>query len=294
MIARRPRRDARRRLGDRDRLGPFGRFYVTVVVGMVLGPFIPLIIASFAFRWTWPDLLPSRWWWEARATARLPQGWDYVFSPVSRVIEATGNTLFIALLVTLLCTLISLPAARVLAKERFRGKSFIEFFLLTPLIVPEIAVGLGILVTFIQLGLAGTYGGIVLVHLIPTIPYMVRVLTSVFQGLSDDYEEQARVLGASPLRTLIHVTVPMILPGIIAGGLFAFLISSNIFLLTFFVGSGRIETLPTLLFSRVSGGGALDAVAAGVALIVCVPGVVLLIITERFIKEEVFAKGFGG
>jgi putative spermidine/putrescine transport system permease protein len=284
----------RRRTVDREVLGPFGRFYLTFVVIAILGPFIPLVVASFAFRWNWPDLLPSRWWWEARATARLPQGWDYVFSPVSRVIESTGNTLLIAVLVTLLCTAISLPAARVLARERFRGKSLVEFFLLTPLIVPEIAVGLGILVTFIQLGLAGTIPGIILVHLVPTIPYMVRVLTSVFQGLSKDYEEQARVLGAGPLRTLWHVTMPMILPGIIAGGLFAFLISSNIFLLTFFIGRGRIETLPTLLFSRVSGGGALDAVAAGVALIVCIPGIVLLIITERFIKEEVFAKGFGG
>jgi len=282
------------RLADRERLGPFGRFYVAVVAFMVTAPFVPLVIGSFAFRWGWPDLLPSKWWWEARATARLPQGWDYVFSPVSRVIESTVNTLGIAIVVTIVCTLVSLPAARVLAREKFRGKSLVEFFLLTPLIVPEIAVGLGILVTFIQLGLAGTFLGIVLVHLIPTIPYMVRVLTSVFQGLSTDYEEQARVLGAGPLRTMWHVTLPMILPGVIAGGLFAFLISSNVFLLTFFVGSGRIETLPTLLFSRVSGGGALDAVAAGVALLVCIPGIVLLIVTERFIKEEVFAKGFGG
>ncbi len=289
MIARRGRRG-----NDREALGPFGRFYLSFVAIAILGPFVPLFIASFAFRWNWPDLLPSRWWWEARETARLPQGWDYVFSPVSRVVESTGNTLLIAILVTLICTAISLPAARVLARERFRGKSLVEFFLLTPLIVPEIAVGLGILVTFIQLGLAGTIPGIILVHLVPTIPYMVRVLTSVFQGLSKDYEEQARVLGAGPLRTLWHVTMPMILPGIIAGGLFAFLISSNIFLLTFFIGRGRVETLPTLLFSRVSGGGALDAVAAGVALIVCIPGIVLLIITERFIKEEVFAKGFGG
>ena len=284
----------RRRGRGGDRLGPFGRFYVIVMTGAVLIPFLPLIVGSFAFRWTWPDLLPSTWWWEARATARLPTGWDYIFSPVSRVVESTGNTLLIAIIVTLLCTLISLPAARVIAREKFRGKSFIEFFLLTPLIIPEIAVGLGILVTFIQLGLAGTFAGIILVHLIPTIPYMVRVLTSVFQGLSSDYEEQARVLGAGPFKTLVHVTIPMILPGIIAGGLFAFLISSNIFLLTFFIGRGQIETLPTLLFSRVSGGGALDAVAAGVALIVCIPGIVLLIITERFIKEEVFAKGFGG
>jgi len=275
-------------------ISPFQRFYLLFITLAVIGPFIPLVIASFAFRWNWPNLLPSKWWWQVRATARLPQSWDYVFSPYSRVFEATVNTIGIALVVTVICTLVSLPAARVIARENFRGKSLIEFFLLTPLIVPEIAVGLGILITFMQLGLAGSYVGVVIAHLIPTIPYMVRVLTSVFQGLSMDFEEQARVLGASPWRTMWHVTMPMILPGILAGGLFAFLISSNIFLLTFFIGRGSINTLPTLLFSKVSGGGALDPVGAGIALLVSVPGIVLLLITERFIKDEVFAKGFGG
>ena len=284
----------RRHASDRETLSPFGRLYVTLTMLAILGPFVPLVIASFAFRWTWPNLFPTSWWWEARETSRFPLAWDYVFSPVSRVLESTVNTVLIALIVTAICVVISLPAARVLARERFRGKSWIEFFLLTPLVVPDIAVGLGILITFISLGLAGSYTGIVLAHLIPTIPYMVRVLTSVFQGLSRDFEEQARVLGAGPLRTMWHVTLPMILPGVIAGSLFAFLISSNIFLLTFFVGQGRVETLPTLLFSRVHGGGVLDPVAAGVALVVCIPGLIMLIITERFIKEEVFAKGFGG
>lgn len=279
---------------DRERLSPFARFYLTFVTIAIIAPFVPLVIGSFAFRWTWPSLFPTTWWWEARQTARFPLAWDYVFSPVSRVLESTMNTVIIALIVTVVCTLISLPAARVLARERFRGKSAVEFFLLSPLLVPDIALGLGILITFIQLGLAGTFHGIVLVHLIPTIPYMVRVLTSVFQGLSRDYEEQARVLGAGPLRTMWHVTLPMVLPGVIAGGLFAFLISSNIFLLTFFISRGEIETLPTMLFSRVAGGGVLDPIGAGIALVVCVPGIIMLIITERFIKEEVFAKGFGG
>jgi putative spermidine/putrescine transport system permease protein len=278
----------------RYRLSPFQRFYLLFVGIAVLGPFVPLLIASVAFRWNWPDVLPSEWWWQARQTARSPLAWDYIFSPASRVLVATLNTVTIALVVTLLCTLVSLPAARVLATKTFRGKSRTEFFLLTPLIVPEIAVSLGILITFIQLGLAGTYLGIIAAHLIPTIPYMVRVLVSVFQNLSTDYEEQARVLGADSIKTLWHVTLPMILPGMMAGGLFAFLISSNIFLLTFFIGRGNIETLPTLLFSKLSGGGALDPVGAGLALIVSLPGIVLLIMTERFIKEEVFAKGLGG
>ncbi|MGL4608987.1 MAG: ABC transporter permease [Trueperaceae bacterium] len=275
-------------------LSPFQRFYLIFTSIAVLGPFLPLVVASFAFRWSWPAILPSAWWWEARGSARLPMGWDYIFSPASRILEATLNTVFIGLAVTLFCLVICLPAARILAREKFWGKSGLEFFLFTPLIVPDIAVGLGILIMFIHLGLAGNLFGIILVHLLPTLPYMVRVLTSVFQGLSRDYEEQARVLGANSFKILWHVTLPMLLPGILAGSLFAFLVSSNVFLLTFFIGQGRIETLPTLLFSKVGSGGVLDPVSAGIALIVSLPGIILLIITERFINEGIFAKGFGG
>lgn len=284
----------RERRFSRDGLTPFQRFYLIFFALTVLSPLIPMIIASFAFRWFWPDLLPSEWWASARHTLTQPIGWDYVFSPYSRLFTAIRNTLVIGFSVTLLCLAISLPAARVLAREKFRAKGLVEFFLLTPLIVPEVAIGLGVLLIFIQLGLAGSFVGIVLAHLIPTVPYAIRVLTSVFQGLSTDYEEQAMVLGANPLKTFWYITLPMIFPGIMAGGLFVFLVSSNVFLLTFFVGRGQVETLPTLLFTKVSSGGVLDPVTAGITLITMLPGIILLLITERFIREEVFAKGFSG
>lgn len=272
-------------------LSPFQKFYLTAFAAFVLGPFLPLIIQSFAFRWDWPDL-PSQWWWETRGRARLPQGWDYVFSPYSRLWEATVNTLFIGTAVTAIALIICLPAARVLARENFRGKSGFEFFLSLPLIVPDVAIGIGLLMIFIRLGLAGSYLGIIIAHLIPTIPYMVRMLTSVYQGLGREFEEQAYVLGASRLQTLRMVTLPMLMPGVVAGCLFTFLISSNIFLLTFFLGKGSIITLPTLLFAKISGG-AVDASAAGLTLLVSLPGIILLVISERFIKEEAFGKGFG-
>ncbi|SNT75653.1 ABC transporter permease [Paracoccus seriniphilus] len=275
-----------------SRLSPFQKFYLLVIAGFILGPFIPLIIQSFAFRWAWPDLLPGTWWLEQREKAMAPLAWDYVLSPYSRVWEATVNTVFIGTIVTVICLAICLPAARVLAREKFRGKSAFEFFLSLPLIVPEAAIGIALLMMFIRLGLAGSYVGIILAHLIPTIPYMVRMLTAVYQGLGRDFEEQAMILGASRWQVLRLVTLPMLLPGVVAGALFTFLVSTNIFLLTFFLGQGQIVTLPTLLFSKIAGG-TLDASAAGITLIVTLPGIILLIISERFIKEEAFGKGFG-
>ncbi|WP_323764498.1 ABC transporter permease [Marinovum sp.] len=275
-----------------SRLSPFQKFYLLIIAGFILGPFIPLIIQSFAFRWAWPDLLPSTWWLEQRDTAMVPLAWDYVLSPYSRVWEATVNTVVIGTIVTVICLAICLPAARVLAREKFRGKSAFEFFLSLPLIVPEAAIGIALLMMFIRLGLAGSYVGIIIAHLIPTIPYMVRMLTAVYQGLGRDFEEQAMILGANRWQVLRLVTLPMLLPGVVAGALFTFLVSTNIFLLTFFLGQGQIVTLPTLLFSKIAGG-TLDASAAGITLIVTLPGIILLIISERFIKEEAFGKGFG-
>lgn len=275
-----------------NRLSPFQRFYLVAVAALIVGPFLPLIIQSLAFRWSWPNLLPTVWWMEQRERSPIPLAWDYVLSPFSRIYEATFNTMVIGLAVTVICLAICLPAARVLARETFKGKSSFEFFLSLPLIVPEAAIGIALLMIFINLGLAGSYLGIIIAHLIPTIPYMVRMLTAVYQGLGREFEEQAMILGATRWQILRMVTLPMLMPGVVAGALFTFLVSSNIFLLTFFLGQGQIITLPTLLFSKISGG-TLDASAAGITLIVSLPGIILLIISERFIKEEAFGKGFG-
>jgi putative spermidine/putrescine transport system permease protein len=287
-------RDMRRRrvTNTFNRLSPFQRFYLVAVAALIVGPFLPLVIQSLAFRWAWPNLLPTVWWMEQREKSPIPLAWDYVLSPFSRIYEATFNTMVIGLAVTVICLAICLPAARVLARESFRGKSSFEFFLSLPLIVPEAAIGIALLMIFINLGLAGSYVGIIIAHLIPTIPYMVRMLTAVYQGLGREFEEQAMILGATRLQILRLVTLPMLMPGVVAGALFTFLVSSNIFLLTFFLGQGQIITLPTLLFSKISGG-TLDASAAGITLIVSLPGIILLIISERFIKEEAFGKGFG-
>ena len=267
---------------------PIGaRFYVWAVALFVLGPFVPLLIQSLAFRWDWPHLLPTQWWLTARQTARLPLGWDYVLSPYSRLGEATLNTVLIGGLTTLLCLVICMPAARVLARERFVGKRFIEFYLALPLIVPEAAVGLALSLLFVRIGLTGNVAGVVLAHLIPTIPYMLRLLTAVYQGLDRQYEEQAYTLGASRWQALRLVTLPMLLPGVIAGCLFTFLVSTNLFLLTFLLGQGRIITLPTLLFSKLAGG-QLDASTAGIALVAALPGALLLLVSERAMRQQLW------
>ena len=186
-----------------------------------------------------------------------------------------------------------LPSGGTVARagERRRDRC-IRVFLSLPLILPKATIGIALLMIFIRLGLAGGYTGIIMARLIPTIPCVVRILAAVYQGLGRDIEEQAMILGARPLQFLWRVILPMLLPGVVAGALFTFPVSINIFLPTFFLGQGQIITLPTLLFSKISGGN-LDTTAAGITLIETLPGIILQIISERFIKEETFGEGFG-
>jgi putative spermidine/putrescine transport system permease protein len=85
----------------------------------------------------------------------------------------------------------------------------------------------------------------------------------------------------------------MLLPGVIAGSLFTFLVSTNLFLLTFLLGQGKIITLPTLLFSKLAGG-ALDPSAAGIALVAALPGIALLLVSERFFAPSALAVALAG
>ena len=88
-------------------------------------------------------------------------------------------------------------------------------------------------------------------HLIPTIPYVTLVMAGVYSNYDIAYEEQARVLGAPPLRVLLRVTLPAVAPGLAVAALFAFLISWSEYILTLLIGGGTVKTLPLLLFSSL-------------------------------------------
>lgn len=253
-----------------------------IVVGVLL-PFIPLLIWSFSHRWFFPDLFPSAW--SLRA-------WEYVFSPTSQTLRALGYTTFIALVVTFLSILIGIPAGRALGLHRFKGKGWIEFLILAPTIVPTIAVAMGIHVAFIRYNLADTVLGVILVHLIPVTPYMVMIMASVFANYNPEYEQQARTLGAKPTQVFFYITLPAIMPGIMVGGLFAFIISWSQYILTVLIGGGQVITLPVLLFSFALSGD--KAITAALSIVFIAPAILFLIATARYLTGKSAAiGGFG-
>ena len=279
-----PRLSKRMTNGQRSTLTVAVRWIVLsgIVLWLVL-PLLPLLIWSFSFRWVFPSLLPEQW--SLRA-------WEYVFSPASQVLNSLFDTTIIAGIVTLLSMMLSIGPGRALGLYRFRGKRFVEFFILTPVIVPGLAFTLGIQVAFIKLGLADSLWGVILVQLVPTLPYVVQVMAGVFANFDPEFEEQARSLGAGPLRTFWHITLPAIFPGLVVAGLFAFLISWTQYILTLLIGGGIVKTLPLLLFAFARGGD--NAITGALSIVFVAPSVLILIFTAKYLTgENATIGGFG-
>jgi putative spermidine/putrescine transport system permease protein len=245
-------------------------------------PLVPLAIWSFAHGWRFPALLPRNWTLEA---------WRTALAPGSGVLESLGLTTGIALATTLLAALVGVPAGRALGLHDFRGKGLVLLLLAAPVIVPAIAVAPGLHGVFLRLGLTGTVEGVVLAHLIPVIPYMTLIMASVFAGFDTVQEDQARSLGARPWAVWWHVTLPAILPGLLTGALFAFLVSWSQYLLTLAIGGGQIQTLPLTLYAYASAGR--NDLAGAIAIVYILPGLAILVVTARQVtgRHPAMARG---
>lgn len=236
---------------------------------LLIGPIAALALHALSTRWFFPQLLPAEW----TLAPLLRQLGD------PRTQAAVGASLLTAGTATVLALLLGLPAARALGLRRFRGQSLVLLILFLPNVVPPLAIGMGLNVLFLQLGLAGSVAGVVLVHLVPVLPYTIFALLGVFTRYDEGYELQACTLGASPTQVWLRVALPLLGPGLAVAALFAFLVSWSQYVLTLLIGGGRVITLPILLFAAVSGGNPTSI--AGLALLFAVPPVIAIALATR-------------
>lgn len=191
-----------------------------------------------------------------------PFHWFCELSRNADVMSATKNTLTIAFISTITATVIGTLAALALQRYEFRLKSFSQLSLYIPIVIPEIVMGIGILVLFSQvftflnnsLNLAGdvrlTMGlpTVIVSHIAFSIPFVTLVVQARLQGFDKSFEEAAMDLGANELTTFWRVTFPMILPGVLSGALLAFTLSLDDFVITFFTTGPGSTTLPIYVY----------------------------------------------
>ena len=191
-----------------------------------------------------------------------PFHWFCELSKNAEVRNATQNTLTIAFISTISATIIGTLAALAIQRYDFRLKSFSQLSLYIPIVIPEIVMGIGILVLFSQvftflngaLGLAAdsrlTMGlpTVIVSHIAFSVPFVTLVVQARLQGFDKSFEEAAMDLGANELVTFWRVTLPMILPGVLSGALLAFTLSLDDFVITFFTTGPGATTLPIYVY----------------------------------------------
>ncbi|MGA7193577.1 MAG: ABC transporter permease [Anaerolineales bacterium] len=191
-----------------------------------------------------------------------PFHWFCDLSKNTEVLSAARNTLIVAVTATIISTIIGTMAALALQRYNFRLRTFSQISLYIPIVIPEIVMGIGILVLFSQLftfmndalkltgdsQLTFGLGTVILAHISFMIPFVTLVVQARLQGLDKSYEEAAMDLGANEWTTFQRVTFPMILPGVLSGGLLAFTLSIDDFIITFFTNGPGSTTLPIYVY----------------------------------------------
>jgi len=219
-----------------------GRFcYLAFNIGVVVFLLAPIaVVFVFALNPTpyiqFPPVGISLRWFEKFFNSR-----DFM--------NALRFSLEVAALTTVAATLFGASAAMALARGNLPGKHLITAIMLSPLMLPAILTGLALFQTYVMLDVGRPMWGLVLGHTLVSIPYVVRTTLAVLQNFDMRLEEAARNLGAGALRTYFEVTLPLTKPGVMAGAVFAFIVSFDQFPVSLFLVVPKGETLPVVLFN---------------------------------------------
>lgn len=177
--------------------------------------------------------------------------WYYQLASDGDILTALKNSLLVAFLSTLISTIIGTLAAVGMYKYKFKGKTVLDGLLYVPIIIPEIVMGISLLVFFSQTKITLGITTLILAHVTFSISYVVVVVRAKLSGFDRNLEDAAMDLYANEFQTFSKITLPIILPGIAAGALMAITLSLDDVIISFFVSGPSYETLPLKIYSMV-------------------------------------------
>ena len=189
-------------------------------------------------------------------------------------------SLRIALITTALTTVIAVPAAYAIVRFSFFGRNLLNGLIMSPLVTPSVVFALGIYLYFSHLRLTGTVTGLILAHTMFTLPYALVIISAGVKKLDPNLEFGAMLMGAGRWRMLLTVVLPQLYPSISAGALFAFLISFDEVVISWFLAGPTTTTLPVKMFSAIQWEispviAAVSTVLTVISLVVCLVNVAL-------------------
>jgi putative spermidine/putrescine transport system permease protein len=221
-------------------LGLFGKLAVLLILGFLVLPTAVVTIAAFNDK---PILSFPPQAWSLRWFARAIEYQDFR--------DGFRNGLIVTSWSSTIALVIGGMFAFVLDRYTLRFKTVLESVLLSPLVIPHFTVGLGFLILAAQIGWTRGYPVVIVCHVVLVLPFVLRGVYVSLRNLDQGLELAAASLGAPPRRVLLTITLPLLLPGLVSGWLFAAILSFNEFTASLFVTAQRTQTLPVAMYNYV-------------------------------------------
>jgi spermidine/putrescine transport system permease protein len=247
-----------------------GKLYVMLLLAFLYLPII--IMALMSFNASPFYQLPLEW----------STTWYQSFLHNDQLIAATWNSLFIAVLTTIIASILGTAASLALYRYEFKGKKVLQALLLPPIAIPWLITGTAMLIFFFGVGIGRGLHAIILGHVALALPYVIIVVNARLKTFAPELEEAARSLGANQWQVTRRVTLPWIAPGVIAGALFAFAVSFDQFVVSYFLATPGQTTLPVEIYAAIRKGFTPEINA--VSTIIIVLSMALMLFTARFYK----------
>lgn len=214
--------------------------------------------------------------------------WFEKFFASADFMEALRLSLEVAAAVLVLAMVIGGSCALAIARGNLPGGAFLTALFMSPLMLPAILTGLALFQLYLLADIGRPVWGLVAGHTLVAVPYVLRTTLALLQNFDRRVEEAAAVLGASPARVFFEVTLPLIRPGVIAGGIFAFIVSFDQFPISLFLVPPKGETLPVVLFNYMKFD--LDGAIAAASMVSVLLALVVVILLDRVIGLRAYVR----
>ncbi|MFC7063657.1 ABC transporter permease subunit [Halobacillus seohaensis] len=254
-------------------------FYL-VVGTLFISPALLLLFQSFTAPWRFHTGEKLNFQWTS---------WNTLFSEPN-LLTATIWSIGIGACVLLINLGIGLTSGKALALYPFKGKSFIESLLLAPILIPVLAVAMGLHLFMIRVGIADTWIGVVVIHLVPTIPYSIRIFHHAYSQLGKDLIEQAELLGASMRKQFLTIELPLLRAAIRSVTFLTIVISLSQYAITSIIGGGQVITLPMIFFPFLDT--ANTSIMAAFAVWFAIPPLVMYVLVEGLLLLLPYSKKY--
>lgn len=251
-----------------SRNGPIALAYHALFVTFMLAPILVVCFVAFT-----PEGYLSF------PTDRWSLRWFYAIAQYPEFISAFWRSLWLGAISSAIAVGISVPAALAIARYRFRGREAMTALFMSPLMIPHLVLGIAFLRFFTQIGLGGTFAGLVLSHIVVVLPFALRLTLASAVGLDRSIEHAAVSLGASESAVLRRITLPLVLPGLVSGWALAFINSFDEVTMTVFIAAPGTETLPVRMFLYIQDN--IDPLVTSVSACVIAITVLALLILDR-------------